>query len=260
MSPENRTRSVPGPLPRRRTWRKGGTLASLALVMVGITSPAFAAAQGMQVADTVSSASPTGGDECKSKPNKKKKGLQAAGNMAGPRGGGGCEEGKQGPPGPPGPRGPRGPQGEPGPALCRSIDSVRDQGSREFTAVIPGGTNTYVGVRDLTGNTVGDWTWYDLTLNADNSYPADACGVSVAHQGGNLVIQVVTEGGAIHETFCTVDTGNGQDPTELVCNGVWRLAEPQPDPGDPDVRRRAASGTAAPIRPADPNHLPRQMK
>ena len=48
MSPDNRTASPLGPLPRRGKWMAGGALASLALVLAaGVVSPVAAAAQGV---------------------------------------------------------------------------------------------------------------------------------------------------------------------------------------------------------------------
>ncbi|MDX2563887.1 hypothetical protein PV371_30155 [Streptomyces sp. TX20-6-3] len=42
MRPDARTRSPLGPLPRRRPWRAGGAIASVALVLTGLASPATA--------------------------------------------------------------------------------------------------------------------------------------------------------------------------------------------------------------------------
>ncbi|MFE9631564.1 hypothetical protein [Streptomyces sp. NPDC006463] len=116
MSPENRTRSVLGPLPRRSGWLTGGTLASLTLVMAGIAGPALATAQSMRAAETVNAATPTGGDHCEAQHTKPDHGRRAAAAEAGPRGGGGddCDQGKQGPTGPTGPRGPKGDTGPAG--------------------------------------------------------------------------------------------------------------------------------------------------
>ncbi|MFG2974802.1 hypothetical protein ACGFYY_17675 [Streptomyces sp. NPDC048331] len=290
MTPENRPRPRLGPLPRRGSWLTGGTLASLALVMAGVASPAMAAAQSIQAAETVVAATPAGGGDCKEKPKGKhdrprSMAVEAAGGHDK------CDEGKQGPPGPPGPRGPKGDTGPAGAtgatgatgndgapgatgatgndgapgatgatgatgaSLCVDIDSVRDNNDREFKAVVPGDGNTYAGIRELSngGATVGPWTWYDLTFNPTGGYPADACGVSIGHQANRLVIEVVTETGLIYETFCTVQPG----PGTLTCNGVWNLDNPQPEPGDPAQRRGPAT---APIRPMDPNHLPKTLK
>ncbi|WP_051806851.1 collagen-like protein [Streptomyces sp. NRRL F-2664] len=242
---------------------RGGALASLALVMAGIASPAFATAQGVQTAETVRSASPTGGGDCttKKRANHDPAATQA---QAGPRGGDDCQ-GQRGPTGPRGPRGPQGedgqdgatgPTGPTGPSLCLDIDAVRDNADREFKAVIPGDGNTYAGVRELSagGATVGPWIWYDLTTNPMGNYPAGACGVAISHQANRLAVEVVTQTGQIWETFCTVNPGT---PDTLTCNGVWTLDVPQPDPNDPDLGRAA---DAPPLRPMDPNHLPKTLK
>ncbi|MFD9368632.1 hypothetical protein ACFWA6_13110 [Streptomyces sp. NPDC060020] len=331
MSLEYRTGSDLGPLPRRHGWLTGGTLASLALVMVGIAGPASAASQGVRAAEAVGASSPAGGgDKCKPKPHKKQQhGPRAAESMAGPRGGDKCDQGKQGPPGPRGPRGatgatgprgatgpegPEGPQGGIGPqgatgvqgevgpqgptglqgetgaqgatgvqgpqgpqglqgaqgatggqgpqgatgvSECLDIDSIRDNNDREFKAVLPGDGNAYAGIRELSmgGTVVGAWSWYDLTTNPLGRYPEDACAISIGHQANRLVIEVVTRGGVIWETFCDVNTG----PNTLTCNRLWNRPMIQPDEGDPDLRRTAGA-TSAPARPVDPNHLPKQLK
>ncbi|WP_323186911.1 hypothetical protein [Streptomyces sp. NBC_00063] len=64
MSPENGTRSKLGPLPRRGRWVAGGALASLAVVVLGFTSPALAGAATSQNAGTAQ-AGALGGDKCK---------------------------------------------------------------------------------------------------------------------------------------------------------------------------------------------------
>ncbi|MFD6972233.1 hypothetical protein [Streptomyces sp. NPDC059979] len=322
MSPENRTKSPLGPLPRRSSWLAGGTLASLALVMVGISSPAFAAAESMQAAETVKAASPTGGgDKCK--PHKKPKhDPREERSAAGPRGGSGDNCGQRGPTGPTGPRGPKGKPGEDGidgedgatgatgapgvdgatgatgaPGVdgatgatgapgadgatgapgadgatgapgadgatgatgatgvseCVDIDAVWDNNAREFRAALPGDTNAYAGIRRLTGPEAGSWLWYDLTTNDTGQFPDGACSISIGHQANTLAIDVVTTEGVIWETSCDVNPG----PGTLTCDGVWSPITTQPEEGDPNLRRATAT---APIRPMDPNHLPKQLK
>ncbi|WP_326589174.1 hypothetical protein [Streptomyces sp. NBC_01294] len=302
MSPENRTKSTLGPLPRRSSWLAGGTLASLALVMVGISSPAFAAAESIQAAETVTAASPTGGgDKCK--PHKKPKhDPREERSAAGPQGGGGDEcEGKRGPTGPRGPKGKPGEDGidgadgatgatgapgadgatgatgapgvdgatgatgapgadgatgatgATGVSECVDIDAVWDNNAREFRAALPGDTNAYAGIRRLTGPNAGTWLWYDLTTNDAGQFPDGACSISIGHQANVLAIDVVTTEGVIWETSCDVNPGDGT----LTCDGVWSPLTSQPEEGDPNLRRAAAT---APVRPMDPNHLPKQLK
>ncbi|MET7663387.1 hypothetical protein ABZS99_31805 [Streptomyces sp. NPDC005463] len=62
MSPENGTQSKLGPLPRRGRWIAGGAVASLAVVVLGFTSPALATAAASQKAGVAQ-----GGDKCKDK-------------------------------------------------------------------------------------------------------------------------------------------------------------------------------------------------
>ncbi|KJY23564.1 hypothetical protein VR43_00495 [Streptomyces sp. NRRL S-104] len=100
---------------------------------------------------------------------------------------------------------------------------------------------------------MGPWIWYDLTTNEEGDYPTGACGVSIGHQANRLVIEVITVGGEIWETFCDVNPGT---PDQLECDGVWNDAVPQPNPGDPPPLRTHAQ----PIRPMDPNHLPKALK
>ncbi|MFF1459340.1 hypothetical protein ACFVXT_28650, partial [Bacillus cereus] len=65
MSPENGTQSKLGPLPRRGRWIAGGAVASLAVVMLGFSSPALALAATSHKAGVAQGAQ--GGDKCKDK-------------------------------------------------------------------------------------------------------------------------------------------------------------------------------------------------
>ncbi|MEV8532305.1 hypothetical protein [Streptomyces sp. NPDC051211] len=217
MSPEGRTsRTFTGLLPRRAARLTGGTLATAALVLAGITTPAMAAVPGFR--PPVTQASPADGhDECEPVMNgPEKKGKATADPPKKAK----C---LVGPPGPPGPRGPK------GDGACVDIDSVRDNNDREFKAVLPGDGNAYAGIREVQNVTVGPWTWYDLTLNPQGRFPSGACAISIGHQANRLVIEVVTTGGVIWETFCNVDPGEN----ELECDGVWDDPAVQPNPGDP---------------------------
>ncbi|MFJ6047260.1 hypothetical protein [Streptomyces sp. NPDC092307] len=317
----------------------GSTLASLALVLVGVASPAVAAAQSIQAADVATAATSVGGGDCKPthkpKPKQNKHdGPRAADFEATALGYDKCDEGRQGPPGP---RGPRGPKGDTGPAgatgatgatgadgatgatgatgndgapgatgatgatgndgapgatgatgatgtdgapgatgatgatgtdgapgatgatgatgasECLDIDAVWDNNAREFRSTLPGDGNAYAGIRRLAGPNAGTWVWYDLTTNPQGQYPDGACGISIGDQANVLAIEVVTTAGVIWETSCDVNTG----PGTLSCDGVWSPLTLQPDANDPDLRRGAAT---APIRPMDPNHLPKGLK
>ncbi|MEV7556363.1 hypothetical protein [Streptomyces sp. NPDC089795] len=290
MTPENRPGPRLGPLPRRSGWMAGSTLASLALVLVGVASPAVAAAQSMQAAETVTTATSAGGGDCKA--DKGRQDRPRSGAIGAADGHDECDKGKQGPPGPPGPRGPKGDTGPAGAtgatgatgndgapgatgatgatgndgapgatgatgatgaSECLDIDAIWDNNAREFRATLPGDGNAYAGIRRLAGPNAGTWVWYDLTTNPTGRFPDGACGISIGHQANVLDIDVVTTAGVIWETTCTVNEGAGT----LTCGGVWAPLTLQPDANDPDLRRGAAP---APIRPMDPNHLPKGLK
>ncbi|MFF8269823.1 hypothetical protein ACF059_20875 [Streptomyces sp. NPDC016562] len=234
MSPENNTRSTLGPLPRRSGWLAGGTLASLALVMTGISGPAFASPQGAQAAQTVTTVSTVNGGKCSDErddydPRKA--------DQAGPRGGGG-DEGCQGPTGP---TGPRGPKGDPGP--CSDVDAYRPNAATDLKAVLSNGV-AYAGIRDLTGaNAPTPFLWYDLT-DTETDFPRDACAISIAAQtnaAGGVSIQTLTRRGEVWELTCDVE----QDPSPTVgfvldCATEWNeLTTPvRGADGPPPVRNR----------------------
>ncbi|MEV6582151.1 hypothetical protein AB0M92_28730 [Streptomyces sp. NPDC051582] len=134
--------------------------------------------------------------------------------------------GSTGPTGPTGATGATGPTGARGASgQCFDVDSIRPAASREVKAVLSE-TITYAGIRDLTPNRT-NWRWYDLT-DTGETYPTDACAVSVSSQANIVNIEVLTTGGDIWETTCTIDPGT---PDALVCNEVWTQANPQPAPG-----------------------------
>ncbi|MFJ3922411.1 hypothetical protein [Streptomyces sp. NPDC090022] len=124
VSPEDRTRSSLGPLPRRGRWLAGGTLASVALVLAGVTFPAVAAPSLASPQDKRCKSShhkPEHYDDddkakkaAAKKPAKKatKRAAEAPAQqqMSYDK----CKVGPTGPRGPKGDRGPRGPQGEQG--------------------------------------------------------------------------------------------------------------------------------------------------
>ncbi|WP_406415459.1 hypothetical protein [Streptomyces sp. NBC_00842] len=117
MSPERRTGSHLGPLPRRDKWMVGGALASFALVLVaGVAGPAMAAASAAGVG--IASHSGHGGEDCE--PHKPHKPQSKLADMTSfehrlnyGRQGGDCQ-GVPGATGPAGPAGPMGPTGSTG--------------------------------------------------------------------------------------------------------------------------------------------------
>ncbi|MEV4193398.1 hypothetical protein [Streptomyces toxytricini] len=255
MSSEDRTRSSLGPLPRRAGWLAGGTFASLALVMgAAVAAPAAVGAPqpaGAVVSDTgehcdlaaankatdppAVSAQPAGGDKCKVGPT----------GPRGPKGKTGAT-GPTGPTGATGPTGPTGPQGASG--QCFDVDAVRPAAAREVKAVLSD-TVTYAGIRDLTPAPT-PWRWYDLT-DTGETYPTDACAVSVSSQANIVNIEVLTTGGEIYETSCTINPGT---PDALTCNEVWTAANPQPVAGANGLARFANKSLAQEdmnLRPAE---------
>jgi hypothetical protein len=86
---------------------------------------------------------------------------------------------------------------------------------------------TYAGIR-RNRPTVGTFTWYDLTDgDPNNSYPTNACSVSVSSHANDVSIQVLTTDGEVYETVCSVN--NSTDT--LTCDEVWTLLA-SPAPGD----------------------------
>ncbi|MEV4679238.1 hypothetical protein [Streptomyces kurssanovii] len=119
MSPDRRTKSPFGPLPRRKSLLTTGAMASIALVLAGFGSPAVAA---MQYAPSASVAGAYGGDdECKpGKPDYPRHLLDELREMGVPGVDGHdghddkCKPGVTGPTGPAGVTGPTGPTGPTG--------------------------------------------------------------------------------------------------------------------------------------------------
>ncbi|MFJ3974619.1 hypothetical protein [Streptomyces sp. NPDC090021] len=248
---------------------KGGTLASLALAMVGIASPAFATTQNVQAAATVRSASPAGGGDCTTK-NDSKHDPRAVEVQAGPRGGGDKCEGQRGPTGPTGPTGPRGPQGEPGiggatgatgatgadgatgatgatgAGQCTDVAAYKPNAATEVKSVLIDG-QAWVGIRSLTPAPPDEFEWYDLSDNTD--FPEGACGISVSDQAGLVNVETVAPNGRVWETTCTVNPGN--NPPTLTCDDDWTPVNALVE--TPPVRSRPMEGM-------DPNHLPKALK
>jgi hypothetical protein len=240
----------------------GGTIASLALMLTAVASPAMAAGQGANAPAGVSASALSGGDECKDLP----KGLYGVESQldailgggdgkckVGPKGEQGPpgETGEQGPPGETGEQGPpgeRGEQGPPGP--CSDVDAYRPSNAVDLKAVLSDGM-AYAGIRDLQP-TPGDFTWYDLTDDG-TGFPDGACSISIASQANDVSIQVLTTEGEVFETVCEVDTAPGGESV-LTCDEVWEELT-TPDSGDPDLVNRSQPKLSG----ADANHRAKGM-
>ncbi|AWZ04074.1 MULTISPECIES: collagen-like protein [unclassified Streptomyces] len=273
MSSEKKARTYLGPVPRRAGWLVGGTFASVALVLAGMASPAVGLAAASGNSDScksgqhrpdatraqdaaVETVQLDRDDKCKVGPTGPRgprgpKGQTGNTGPTGPRGytgptgptgptGTAGTNGLTGPTGPTGtagtngltgPTGPTGPRGASG--VCYDVDAHRPAASREVKAVLSAGV-TYAGIRDLQPN-VTPWRWYDLTTTGE-TYPEDACAVSISEQANIVNVEVLTTGGLVYETSCDIDPGT---PDALVCTGVWAAASPQPTPGANGLARFA---------------------
>lgn len=98
------------------------------------------------------------------------------------------------------------------------MDAYNPDASREVKAITYDGY-TAVGIRDLQPE-VTPFTFYDLTT--DESYPDNACAVSVASQANLVSVEVLTTDGVLYETPCTINPGS---PDALTCSGVWTPTE-----------------------------------
>ncbi|MFG2298857.1 hypothetical protein [Streptomyces sp. NPDC048603] len=175
----------------------------------------------------------------------------------GPTGPGGGDTGPTGPTGPQGdtgdtgPTGPTGPQGDTGatgPAgPCQDVDAYNPSASVEVKAVLTDGT-AWGGVRGLQPE-VGPFTWENL--GAVETFPDNACAISVASQANLVSFQVLTTDSDLFETTCEI---NNSDNTLENCSGVW---EEVTFPENPPLFR----SNGAPMVPGmDPNHRPKSMK
>ncbi|MGW6781257.1 MULTISPECIES: hypothetical protein [unclassified Streptomyces] len=233
---------------------KGGTLASLALVVAGIASPAFATAQSIEAPETVRVAGPAGGGDCKAKQDSNYD-PRTAGTQAGARGGDDDCEGLRGPTGPTGPRGPRGEPGEDGAdgatgatgatGPCTALAAYKPNAATEVKAVLVNG-QAWVGIRSLTPAPPGNFEWNNLSNNT--AFPAGACGISVSDQAGLVNVETVAPDGRVWETTCTTDPGN---PPSLTCAAPWAPVNVLVD--SPPLRTRADEAMAH-------NHLPKALK
>ncbi|MFD5631298.1 hypothetical protein [Streptomyces sp. NPDC127072] len=237
MSPEPRNRTPFGPLPVRHGWLTGGAVASLALVLSGIASPAGAVARTVDPATETAGtvlASPSTGDPCKKPKPKPKPRPRPEGRSAGPLAGGEhdkCQTGPTGPTGPMGPTGPKGPTGATGATgptgptgatgptgPCSDIDTYSPSNTEDFQAVLTGG-NAFVGKASVPGGTI---VWQDLTNpvvagsdSANPDYPAGVCAIAIEAQGNDAYVKVVTVGGQVWQTH-----GDTQGNT-FVWNEAW---------------------------------------
>ncbi|MGW3623896.1 hypothetical protein [Streptomyces sp. NPDC000880] len=234
MNSENRSRSSLGPLPRRSALLAGGTIASLVLTLVGITSPALAASQSGMASDGVSVAGPSGGDDC-TVVTSQGKSVRVGGDDDRCRG----DKGDRGERGERGPRGPRGATGNTGPAgPCNDIDSFNyptavaptHQIAAALFDPVAGPVEAYAAVR-----TVGTdfTTWVPLFPPTDPvdgvPLPADLCSITVSTDGAievdpdplpltvPIIIQGLTTAGVVWETECDF---NPVGPA-LTCDGDW---------------------------------------
>lgn len=112
-----------------------------------------------------------------------------------------CPEGPQGPQGPPGPPGPPGMQGPPGPAgSAVGIDSAF-HGGFMFDGVVTDEGDTFI--RDERDN-LDPPTWHDISTLT--GYPAgQVVDVTLAVQGDDLHVSVLTETGGVFTTSCKLD-------------------------------------------------------
>ncbi|TQK52610.1 hypothetical protein FBY35_3053 [Streptomyces sp. SLBN-118] len=229
MSPENRTKSTLGPLPKRRAWMIGSSFASLALVVAGLATPAIALQSATPSSGSVV-AGPSGVD-CDDITSK----------VMSQMGGGGGNHDHCGFTGPTGPTGPR---GETGP--CNDIDSYNPLvvtpvvTTHQISAALfdPDGegpleVEAFAGIRTVPG---GTYTWTDISNNED--FPDDACSISVSSNGlaaglpTTTSVQVLTRYGVVWETSCTQDFLVPTDPVgtlpALTCAEGWTQVVDQP--------------------------------
>ncbi|MFZ3498875.1 hypothetical protein ACODT5_37635 [Streptomyces sp. 5.8] len=264
MSSENKARVYLGPLPRRAGWLTGGTLATVALVLAGLATPAVALAEAPGSPDHCKSqhkraGAPAAahGDDCKVGPRGPRgpKGPKGATGPTGPRGYPGATgatgptgaTGSTGATGPTGPRGypgatgatgptgstgatgPTGPTGATGATgltgatgPCSDIDSYSPSNTEDFHAALTGGV-AYAGRASVPG---GVPVWQNISDADDNpGFPVGlACGISIAAQGNDAYIKVLTTTGQVFQTHG--DTMGGT----FVWDEAWTQLLPAPNP------------------------------
>ncbi|WP_328969723.1 hypothetical protein [Streptomyces sp. NBC_00239] len=232
-----------GPVTRtgRRHWLVGGFVLPMALGLAGFSTPVFAdtggaAATTAAVAEQTAAGGGGGGDKCpKPRPPRDRDDLRAGSSGCpgppgprGPRGpkgdkGDPGEPGEQGERGEQGPIGPSGPAGPPGP--CQSIDSYLPSNAEEFALAVKNGVAS-LGHRTRAGG-MGAFTAYTWNPLNDGvqaaSYPANVCTGTLASQGNDLYLKVMTTGGTVYQTVCA--TNGVAFP---VCPNPWAQITAQP--------------------------------
>ncbi|MBT2446496.1 collagen-like protein [Streptomyces sp. ISL-43] len=249
MSSENKARTYLGPVPRRAGWLTGGTLASVALVLAGMASPAVAlapvpgspeycksehrsadatGAQGAAV-ETAPIVHDDDDDECNVGPTGPRgpRGHKGATGPTGPQGYPGATgatgpTGATGSTGATGPTGPTGPVGATGP--CSDIDSFAPSDNEDFHAALTGG-HTFAGRASTVG---GVPAWIDvsgLPGYPNSTETGVACGVSIDGQATAAYIKVLTTTGRVFQLHIAV---TGQ--TFVPDAAGWQEQTPAPVP------------------------------
>ncbi|MET9851396.1 hypothetical protein ABZY57_00300 [Streptomyces sp. NPDC006450] len=241
MSSENKARTYLGPLPRRAGWLTGGALATVALVLGGLASPAVALAEAPGGPDhcksqhhrAVEGGQLAHGDDCKVGPRGPRgpKGHKGATGPTGPRGATGPTgprgatgatgaSGATGPTGPVGPTGPTGATGATGATgPCVDIDSYSPSNTEDFHAALVGGV-AYAGQATVPG---GVPRWQNISNNGN--FPVGlACGISIEAQGNDSYIKVLTTTGQVYQTHG--DVGGGT----FIWDEAWTQLLPAPNP------------------------------
>ncbi|MDD9377467.1 hypothetical protein M8Z33_12525 [Streptomyces sp. ZAF1911] len=253
MSSENKARTYLGPMPRRAGWLTGGTLASVALVLGGLASPAVALAEASGGPDHCKSKRATApmaahGDDCKVGP-RGPKGPKGATGPTGPRGATGATgptgprgypgatgatgptgtagtngaTGATGPTGPTGPTGATGATGSTGATgPCNDIDSLSPSSTEDFHAALVNGV-AYAGRAATQG---GVPVWQNISDADDNpGFPVGlACGISIFAHDNDAFIKVLTTTGQVFQTHG--DTAGGT----FVWDEAWTQQLPAPNP------------------------------
>ncbi|MFF5704657.1 hypothetical protein ACFY7H_19445 [Streptomyces sp. NPDC012794] len=253
MSPETRTPSRMGPLPRQSKWLAGGAVATMAIAMLGLSTPAQADTEAPRTA-TVAAAQ--AGDKCADDEDYDDSDVKGAAASPGKDK---CE-GRPGPPGPPGRDGRDGRDGlpgqpgvpgPPGPAgPCVDISTSWDEEEVKYKAVLAPNGTVWAGVYDFNAEnptvpgTGPAYTWYNLTAGSP-TFPANPCGVTIAETANRVIVEVLTTAGTVFETECAVNRG---EPDTLSCPSpvVWTPANPQPGAPLPPLNRKT---------PLKPSHV-----
>ncbi|WP_164720903.1 hypothetical protein [Streptomyces sp. W1SF4] len=266
MSPETRTPSRMGPLPRQSKWLAGGAVATMAIAMLGLATPAQA--------DTDAPASATvaaapAGEKCKgdekdnddyepevkgaaADPHKDKCVKVGPPGPPGPPGAPGApgrdgRDGRDGQPGAPGQPGTPGPPGPPGTSACgNDIDSVLPNQTEEMSVFLVDGV-AYGGHRH--DDTTGNYIRQDLTNPAQNpGYPdaSTVCSATLSVHGPAANFKVQTTIGTVYELQCNANApaGNldcGPITTEPLVLRRWNQVVFVDDPAGPFAAKKNLS-------------------